>query len=299
MYGYVYKTTNLINGKCYIDKHKSEKFDVNYYGSGKYFTRALNKYGKDNFKVEILESCDNEKELNECEKKHIQQVDAVNSKMFYNIAFGGEGDNIYTGMNEQDKEKFKLKCSKSTKNKIAIHKSNERKYVEEDCVHEFLSSGWELGHPSVSNEQKCKTHNSMVGRKWITNGIDNVFINPNDLELMNIYFDKGYKLGRTLTNSQIQNYEIKRIQKEKKLLEKELELLSTSPKCERCGSAMTTLYGSGRFCSKSCAATHPHSDETKEKLKRMNEDGICGNRGKHFSDEHKSKISTSVKKILC
>lgn len=36
MYGYIYKTTNLINGKIYIGQKKSEKFlGINYLGSGK------------------------------------------------------------------------------------------------------------------------------------------------------------------------------------------------------------------------------------------------------------------------
>ena len=54
MYGYIYKTTNLINGKIYIGKHKSEKYDKNYYGSGKIISIAISKYDISNFKNELL-----------------------------------------------------------------------------------------------------------------------------------------------------------------------------------------------------------------------------------------------------
>jgi hypothetical protein len=37
-------------------------------------------------------------------------------------------------------------------------------------------------------------------------------------------------------------------------------------KCERCGELMTTKFGSGRFCSRACANTRDHSEETKEKI---------------------------------
>ena len=43
MFGYIYKTTNLINGKIYIGQHKSEVFDNSYYGSGKLIGRAITK----------------------------------------------------------------------------------------------------------------------------------------------------------------------------------------------------------------------------------------------------------------
>lgn len=37
--------------------------------------------------------------------------------------------------------------------------------------------------------------------------------------------------------------------------------------CEKCGKEVTNKYGSGRFCSKSCANSRTHSKETREKIK--------------------------------
>lgn len=37
MYGYIYKTTNLLNKKIYIGQHKCRVFDSDYYGSGSWF----------------------------------------------------------------------------------------------------------------------------------------------------------------------------------------------------------------------------------------------------------------------
>lgn len=68
MYGYIYLTTNLINNKKYIGRHKSPIKDNSYYGSGKIIKEALKKYGKENFSVEILEECNTKEELFEKEK---------------------------------------------------------------------------------------------------------------------------------------------------------------------------------------------------------------------------------------
>ena len=40
MYGYIYKTTNLLNGRIYIGKRKGD-FDNNYFGSGRYLLNAV------------------------------------------------------------------------------------------------------------------------------------------------------------------------------------------------------------------------------------------------------------------
>ena len=53
MYGYVYKTTNLINGRIYIGKHHGGILP-GYLGSGLLLKRAIRKYGRENFRLEVL-----------------------------------------------------------------------------------------------------------------------------------------------------------------------------------------------------------------------------------------------------
>ena len=93
MYGYVYMTTNLVDGKKYIGQHKSTKFNPNYKGSGKYLKFAVDKYGAENFKVELLEWCETKEKLDQQEAYYIEFYDAVNSKDFYNLVPGGFGNN--------------------------------------------------------------------------------------------------------------------------------------------------------------------------------------------------------------
>lgn len=98
MYGYVYIVTNDINGMQYIGRHKSEVFpDPNYLGSGVYFKKAVNKYGKENFTVRLLESVESEDELVLKEMYWIQHYNAVESTNFYNNSHGGYSEGFIRG----------------------------------------------------------------------------------------------------------------------------------------------------------------------------------------------------------
>lgn len=85
MFGYIYETTNLINGKTYIGKRQGS-FDNTYYGSGMILKQALKKYGRSNFKISVLAEYDTECELNNAEIMFIEKYNPV-----YNIAKGGTG----------------------------------------------------------------------------------------------------------------------------------------------------------------------------------------------------------------
>lgn len=89
MIHFIYQTTNLVNNKRYIGKHTGE-FDDSYLGSGFALKRALKKYGKKNFKREILCLADDENSLNELEKLYITE-DIVANNSYYNLKLGGDG----------------------------------------------------------------------------------------------------------------------------------------------------------------------------------------------------------------
>jgi group I intron endonuclease len=91
MYGYIYKTTNLLNQKVYIGKKESSSFVETYLGSGTILAKAIKKYGRENFKVEIISWAANSKELDDLEKKLIRLYSETHT--CYNIAAGGTGGN--------------------------------------------------------------------------------------------------------------------------------------------------------------------------------------------------------------
>ena len=92
MYGYIYLTTNLINNKKYVGQHRSEIFEPNkYLGSGKLLQKAIDKYGKENFRCELLEECSSDSELNEKEVYWISKLNSVQDDNYYNLCKGGLG----------------------------------------------------------------------------------------------------------------------------------------------------------------------------------------------------------------
>ena len=67
-YHYIYKITNLINGKIYIGQHTTSNLDDGYMGSGKILMRAIKKYGVENFRKEIQGFYEDIDELNYMER---------------------------------------------------------------------------------------------------------------------------------------------------------------------------------------------------------------------------------------
>jgi len=86
---YIYKTTNLINGKIYIGQHYGIR--KNYLGSGTLLLKSIKEYGRENFSNEILEYCEKLEHLDDREKFWIKELDSTNPDIGYNIAIGGTG----------------------------------------------------------------------------------------------------------------------------------------------------------------------------------------------------------------
>ena len=131
MYGFIYITTNLINGKQYIGQHKGDGND-DYLGSGDRLVMAIKKYGKQNFKREILEFANSVEELNELERYYIALANAVKDDNYYNIAHGGYVNPHYGlengmyGKQHTEEAKEKMRESRKANEKLnEYHKSQE------------------------------------------------------------------------------------------------------------------------------------------------------------------------------
>lgn len=97
----IYQTTNLVNNKIYIGKHITEDIEDQYFGSGKYLKRAIEKYGLENFEFKILFELQNEEEMNLLEKCVVTQ-EFCDRKDTYNINVGGDGGWNYVNQNNKN-----------------------------------------------------------------------------------------------------------------------------------------------------------------------------------------------------
>ena len=89
---FIYLTINLIDLKIYVGQRliRNVKSDFTYLGSGEYLKRAIRKYGKENFKREIIEYC-SEKTVNNRERYWIRVLHSNDSEIGYNLTEGGDG----------------------------------------------------------------------------------------------------------------------------------------------------------------------------------------------------------------
>lgn len=90
---YIYKRTNLINGKVYIGQTIQEpkkRWNVEDQ-SNQEIGKAVRKYGKENFKNEIIDIAKDRNELNQKERYWIKYYDSNNSDKGYNKTQGGSG----------------------------------------------------------------------------------------------------------------------------------------------------------------------------------------------------------------
>lgn len=94
---FIYKTTNLINGKLYIGQTITN--DPYYIGSGTILKLAIQKYGYENFTRDIVEYCINTDDLNDAEIFWIWKYDSLAPKG-YNITKGGRSNNNESKMSE-------------------------------------------------------------------------------------------------------------------------------------------------------------------------------------------------------
>jgi len=113
-YHYTYKTTNLVNGRYYLGMHSTNRLDDGYLGSGKRLYYEISKYGRENFKVDVLEHFNSREKLIQAEKALITEQDLVNTNCL-NLKPGGSGglvdkahiNKLRIGASKYQKERWK------------------------------------------------------------------------------------------------------------------------------------------------------------------------------------------------
>lgn len=141
MYGYIYKTTCLVNNKIYVGQHKwaGPDIDPKYFGSGKILKEAIKVYGKENFKCEVLEWCKSFEELNKRERFWEQFYGLPDPKreIGYNITVGGQGVPGYC-FTKEDRQKI----SEKSKDRKWVYKDGINKLIKEIELQKYLDDGW-------------------------------------------------------------------------------------------------------------------------------------------------------------
>jgi hypothetical protein len=93
---FIYIITNIINNKIYIGQTKNPKLrwsqhksNAKYKRGHQIITRAISKYGEDNFTFKVIASCNTQKDADKSEELAIIQHDSRNQDKGYNINAGG------------------------------------------------------------------------------------------------------------------------------------------------------------------------------------------------------------------
>lgn len=100
---FIYKITNLINNKIYIGKtirNIQERWNEHVScalnnSDNLYLHNAIQKYGANNFKIEVIDSCNSEEELNQLEEYYIKLYNTQDKNIGYNLTNGGDGNLKY------------------------------------------------------------------------------------------------------------------------------------------------------------------------------------------------------------
>ena len=216
VYYFVYRTTNTLNGKIYVGAHKTHNIRDSYLGSGFIFKKAVEKYGRDAFKREILALYPSFEEMYKAEKYIVDKA-FIAREDTYNLMLGGYGSG---GFSDATKKKMSESRSgskhplygvpMSDKTKQAIGSAN-KKYVglksrNYGMTHitngieakrfpkgETPPEGWWVG---LTDEHVSNLVEANSNKLWITDGKNNTK-HSRDLEI-----PEGWKPGRSdLCNS--------------------------------------------------------------------------------------------------
>jgi hypothetical protein len=202
-YFFIYKTINLINGKYYIGKHCTSNLKDGYIGSGTVLRRSIRKYGKENFKCEILEYLQSHEDLKVREREIVNE-ELIKDSLCMNLQLGGGGGFI------SDEHKVKFNTAGNLKQRWLSENDpewkekrrrrnvcNGKQMVELGVLKNWsFNYSWKGKHHSEETKKKkselaknkgLRETNSQFGTMWITNGTENKKIKKEQIIPLGFY----------------------------------------------------------------------------------------------------------------
>lgn len=208
-YHYIYRTTNLISGRYYIGMHSTDDVDDGYLGSGTYLKRSLNKYGKENHSIEILEFVNTREEL-AARERDIVSLQKIAKKECMNLKVGGsggfskeaslrgsqKGNAIHTKRLKENKDYLQSKIKQLTSGFAQKWKTDLE--FRQEVVERLSFRGRTHTQETIQKmkqshkDQGRGTNNSQYGTCWITNNLESKKIPKGDT------IPEGWRLGRKI-----------------------------------------------------------------------------------------------------
>jgi hypothetical protein len=195
MHYLIYKITNLVNGKIYIGKHKTNNIDDGYMGSGKLIKRVIEKYGLETLEKEILFEAESEEEMTDKERELVE----IGSHS-YNLKEGGIGGWDYVNQVLSDEQRIDI--SRKGGQTFNISMEEHAKRISDGLKNSpnrfngakaMLSKHPRTGFGGKHHSEEAKQaiakkasvnqrgeKNSQYGTIWITNESDNRKIKKDD-----------------------------------------------------------------------------------------------------------------------
>lgn len=177
--GYIYRITNLVNGKIYIGRTGTSvktRFNAHKrrarFGDSTFLYQAIRKYGEDNFIVEELCSCFNQDAIVEAEIELIKTYNSNNRVIGYNMSEGGDGGEFGRILSDETKNKIRKSSFKTSKARavkmvqskiergttgkgIAKHSEDHKKKISKIMTGRTISNSTKKKMSIVRKGKKC------------------------------------------------------------------------------------------------------------------------------------------------
>src|SRR5208282_2656486 len=167
----VYLVHNMVNGKIYVGFTEmsfcgrwSLHCDAAYSGQPYLLPRAIRKYGPENFRYEILATVKTKKEATTLETLWILTLRSYDSKIGYNMTYGGEGGCFASTRQRQGSGMRGKKLEP-----FIVITNGKRAYRLQKGLP--IPEGFVRGRPLRSKEHALSISKVATGKVYITNGV--------------------------------------------------------------------------------------------------------------------------------